>query len=344
MSGSKKILVTGGSGFIGSYFCQLLTNQGDEVVILDLVAPGLETPHANFVKGDIRDEKAVHIAMEGCEEVIHMAAAHHDFGIEESTFYDVNETGLRVITEAMDSLGVNKITFYSTVAVYGSAMPPLTEETVPEPESFYGSSKLAGEKVLSEWSEQGGGRVALVIRPTVTFGPNNFANMYSLIRQINAGKFFFAKGSSNIKSLSYIENIVDATMFLISRKDRTSFEIYNYIDKPDLTSVEIAEYCYESLGKKMPRLKFPLWLLLLIAKPFDFIIAITGKNLPVSSARVKKLFVDQTKFEAQKIIDSGFSARVPLGEAIDKTTKWYIEKGQYESAQWNQPPKEVMRH
>jgi len=90
-------------------------------------------------------------------------------------------------------------------------------------------------------------------------------------------------------------------------------------------------------------LKFPLWLLLLIAKPFDFIIAITGKNLPVSSARVKKLFVDQTKFEAQKIIDAGFLARVPLGEAIDKTTKWYIEKGQYESAQWNQPPKEVMR-
>ena len=145
MSKSKKILVTGGSGFIGAYFCQLLTDQGIEVVILDLVDPGPEAPHAHLIKGDIRDDKAVRMAMEGCEEIIHMAAAHHDFGIDESTFYDVNETGLRVITNAMDNLGINKITFYSTVAVYGSATPPLTEETMPPPESFYGKSKLEGE-------------------------------------------------------------------------------------------------------------------------------------------------------------------------------------------------------
>jgi len=183
----------------------------------------------------------------------------------------------------------------------------------------------------------------LVIRPTVTYGPNNFANMYSLLRQIDKGKFFFASGSTNIKSLSYIENIADATLFLMDKNDLSPFEVFNYIDKPDLTSVEIAETCYTSLGKKAPRFRIPLWILLLGAKPFDIIIALTGKNLPVSTARIKKLFVDQTKFESQKIIDVGFTAEASVREGIDRTAMWYMNKGKHQSAQWHQPPAEVWR-
>ena len=342
-SKKKKIVVTGGSGFIGAYVCRALMERGDEVVILDLVDPGSESLHDRFVKGDIRDVEAVRDAFAGCDEVTHLAAAHHDFGIEESTFYDVNETGLRVITDVMDELDMKRLIFYSTVAVYGTAPPPLSEETNPEPESYYGKSKLAGEVVLKDWTAKGGGRKSLVIRPTVTFGPNNFANMYSLIRQVDNGRFFLAKGSANIKSLSYIENIVAATMFLMEKKGLQDFEVFNYIDKPDLTSVEIAETCYKSLRKKLPSMRIPIWLLLLASKPFDLVIAITGKNLPVSSVRVRKLFVDQTKFESQKIIDAGYVAELSLEDAIQKTVDWYEATGKHESAQWHQPPKEVVR-
>ena len=340
---TKKYAITGGSGFIGAYFCRLLQERGDEVVILDIVDPSLKSPHARFVQGDIRDPEAVRDAFAGCDEIIHLAAAHHDFGIEEKTYFDVNEGGLEVMTSVMDELNITSITFYSTVAVYGSAPVPLTEESVPEPESFYGKSKLAGESVLQSWVEQGGGRHALVIRPTVTYGPDNFANMYSLLRQIDTGKFFFAKGSSNIKSLSFIENIVPATMFMLDNGSEESFAIYNYIDKPDLTSVAIAEACYESLGKSLPKFRLPTWLLLLGAKPFDLIIALTGKNLPVSTARVKKLFVDQTKFEAQKILDAGFVAEASVREGIDRTANWYKKIGEHESAQWHQPPKDIFK-
>ncbi len=339
----KKIVVTGGSGFIGAYFCRLLKDRGDEVVILDLVEPTKVSPCDRYVHGDIRDEVAVTEAFTGCDSVIHLAAAHHDFGIEEETYYSVNEVGLEAMTSVMDELGIKDIVFYSTVAVYGSAPPPLTEETIPEPESFYGKSKLKGEEVLLRWIESGDGRNCLVIRPTVTYGPENFANMYSLLRQIDKGKFFFASGSNNIKSLSYIENIADATLFLMDKEDLAPFEIFNYIDKPDLTSVEIAETCYASLGKKLPKLRLPTWLLLLGAKPFDLIIKLTGKNLPVSTARVKKLFVDQTKFEAKKILDAGFVAKASVREGIDRTAKWYMAGGKNESAQWHQPPKKIYK-
>jgi GlcNAc-P-P-Und epimerase len=339
----QKIVVTGGSGFIGAYFCRLLKDRGDEVIILDLVEPTKLSPYDRYVHGDIRDEAAVREAFEGCDSVIHLAAAHHDFGIEEETYYSVNEGGLEVMTSVMDELGVKDMVFYSTVAVYGSAPPPLTEETIPEPESFYGKSKLKGEEVLRGWIEKGDGRNCLVIRPTVTYGPENFANMYSLLRQIDNGKFFFASGSNNIKSLSYIENITDATLFLMRKDGLAPFEIFNYIDKPDLTSVEIAETCYASLGKKLPKWRPPTWLLLLGAKPFDVIIKLTAKNLPVSTARVKKLFVDQTKFEAQKVLDAGFKAEASVREGIDRTAKWYMSCGKNESAQWHQPPKEIFK-
>ncbi len=339
----KKIVVTGGSGFIGAYFCRFLKERGDEVVILDIIEPSKKSPHDRFVQGDIRDAEAVRDAFGGCQEVIHLAAAHHDFGIEEQTYFDVNEGGLEIMTSVMDELGITSITFYSTVAVYGDATPPLTEETPPQPESFYGKSKLAGEVVLKAWVNKGDGRHALVIRPTVTYGPDNFANMYSLLRQIDKGKFFFAKGSPNIKSLSYIENIVPATMFLLDKGCDEKFAIYNYIDKPDLTSVEIAKTCYESLRKPLPKFRPPTWLLLLGAKPFDIVIALTGKNLPVSTARVKKLFVHETKFEAQKILDAGYVAEASVREGIDRTAQWYKQVGENESAQWHQPPKEIYK-
>ena len=141
----------------------------------------------------------------------------------------------------------------------------------------------------------------------------------------------------------HIENIADATLYLMDKNDLPPFAVFNYIDKPDLTSVEIAEACYTALGKKIPRLRIPLWMLLFAAIPFDIIIALTGKNLPVSTPRIKKLFVDQTKFEAQKIIDAGFKAEASVRNGIERTATWYMEKGKNQSAQWHQPPAEVFR-
>ena len=132
-------------------------------------------------------------------------------------------------------------------------------------------------------------------------------------------------------------------MFLMDKKELQPFEVFNYIDKPDLSSVEIAEQCYKSLGRKLPRWRPPTWLLLLCAKPFDLIIALTGKNVPVSTARVRKLFVDQTKFEAQKVIDAGFKAEASVREGIDRTAKWYTSTGKNQAAQWHQPPAEIVQ-
>lgn len=339
-----RVLVTGGSGFIGSYFVERLAEAGDEIVILDLIDPPSWYPAHTYHKGDIRDPEAARRAMEGCERVIHLAAAHHDFGIEHDTYYSVNEHGSQVMCDAMDDSGVRDMTFYSTVAVYGDAPEPHHEDSPTAPNSPYGGSKLKGEGVFRAWTERGGDRRCLVIRPTVTFGPRNFANMYSLIRQVASGKYLEFGPGENIKSLSYVENIVDATLFLLGKPagELEPFEIFNYIDKPDLTSRGITRTVYESLGKKSPGFVLPMWSGLLLALPFDLVIAATGKNLPISSARLKKLYSVQTKFEADKLRDAGYSPKVPLREGIDRMVRWYLAEGREQQAEWHQPPPDVV--
>ncbi len=340
-----KVLVTGGSGFIGSYFYERLVEDGHEIVFIDLVEPGYDAPKAEYHRGDIRDIDALTRAMEGCDAVVHLAAAHHDFGIEHDTYFSVNEYGSEVMCEAMDACGVRDLVFYSTVAVYGDAPEPHHEDSPTAPNSPYGASKLKGEQVFDAWTKKGDDRRALIIRPTVTFGVRNFANMYSLIRQVRSGKYMHFGPGRNIKSLSYVENIVDATMYLWFGEGRIGpgSDVYNFIDKPDLTSRQIADIVYDALGKKPFPITPPVWFGLLCALPFDVVIALTGKNLPISGARVKKLSVVQTKFEADKILATGYTPKVPLEEGIRKMVDWYLAEGKDIKAVWNTPPAEIVR-
>lgn len=336
-----RILITGGSGFIGRYFHDLLSRQRLDLTILDLIRPEWDFGSTRFVQGDVRDPDAVASALEGCDAVLHLAAAHHDFGIEDRTYFSVNEGSAKVLGEAMDARQIRGVIFYSTVAVYGHAPEPHHEDAPTNPASPYGASKLAGEKVFEQWARRGEGRRCLVIRPTVTFGPRNFANMYSLIRQIHSRKFVQVGPGTNIKSLSYVENIVDATWFLWNRPNPAPFEVFNYIDKPDLTSRAIADSIYQALGRTPPRFTIPLGLAMLGGLPFDLVIALSGKNLPVSTARIKKLFSTQTKFEADKVRAAGFQAKIPLTEGIRRMVEWYVKEGKDQRPVWHTPPAEV---
>lgn len=344
------VLITGGSGFIGGYFHSELAARGHHMVNLDLVEPTGPVAQIPWIRGDVRDPEAVRRALthlgEPVDHVVHLAAAHHDFGIEHDTYYDVNENGARVICDAMDQVGVSELTFYSTVAVYGHAPEPVTEDSPKDFFNPYGGSKWAAEKVFMAWTDRGNNdrgkpRRCLTIRPTVTFGPNNFANMYSLIRQIHSGKYAQFGPATNIKSLSYVENIVDATLHLWDHEGRANYDPYNWIDKPDLSSAQIALTIMKSLGKPGKPLTVPLWLGLAAGLPFDAVIKLTGKNLPISTARIKKLFCHQTKYEADKVLATGYTPKVPLTEGIDRMVKWYLEQGKDEEAVWHIPPASV---
>jgi nucleoside-diphosphate-sugar epimerase len=332
-----RALVTGGSGFIGRHLSRALVRAGYEVVNLDLVPPRHDPPFLRTVVGDVRDEWAVHDALRGCELVVHLAAAHHDHGIERETYFDVNEGGTRVLCAGMSNAGVRRALFTSTVAVYGSATAEPDESTKPQPETAYGQSKLGAECLLAEWAAEGGGHVT-VLRPAVVFGPHHFANMYTLVRQIECGRFLPVGDGRNCKSLVYVHNLVDAALFLLRQPAVAPFEVYNYVDKPDLGSWEIADRIYEALGREPTIFRVPLPVALALAAPLEAVQKLRGAPIVVSRARIRKLAEADTRFAADRIRERGFVPRYSLQHGLDDMVRWYVEEGRTAAPHVQLPP------
>lgn len=315
----QSILLTGGSGFIGSHFHRLLPQ--DEFINLDLVKPSFDH-QAPYVKGDIRIEQDIRKALMGKDigTIISLAAKHHDFGIGHDEYFDTNEEGTRIICKLASEFNIKNIVFYSSVAVYGIQQNVSNEEMKPEPDSPYGASKLAGEKVLEQWALENAERKVLIIRPTVVFGPNNLANMRNLIRQIDSGLYFHLGKADNIKSVAYVENVVEATLFLMERM-KSGIQVYNYADEPQLTARQIGDTIAHALHKKV-KLTVPRFAGILVGLPFDLIIKLTGKNLPISTSRIKKLGT-QTYHSAKKLFDEGYTPKYTTYDGLKKMVEWY---------------------
>lgn len=323
----RPLLVTGGAGFIGTHVCRRLQEEGRPYVILDLHEPPPDLTPAKLVLGDVRNPLAVEVAIQGCHAVLHLAAAHHDSGIDERTYFAVNEFGTENIVAAMHSHGIKKICFFSSAAVYGISPVPACEDTPPAPLSAYGRSKLAGEHIL-ERAVSTHGISALVVRPSVTFGEGNYANMYALIKQIESGRYAHVGESKNYKSLSYVDNLVDLIWWAWSRH-RSGFDLVNWVESPDLTSRQIAEIIADQLGARLPRFSIPLGVALAAALPFEIANEVFGFKTSISRMRIRKLAVEQTMFDSGKIRALGFKGRTNLETGLRSMVSWYqsIPKG-----------------
>jgi GlcNAc-P-P-Und epimerase len=315
----KRICITGGSGFIASHFISALPDC--DIHILDLVPPKFQS-HALYYKGDIRNLNEVLHAFEGCDTIIHLAAMHHDFGIPDEAYFDTNVNGAKVILEAATALNIKSIINFSSVAVYGNKgnPGPTSEDTEPAPTSPYGFSKLEAEELFSLWQAESNERKLITVRSTVVFGSNNLANVLNLIKAIDTGFYIQVGKGENIKSLAYVGNIVAASLFAYHLKDSGKL-MFNYVDGPQLSSKAIAAMQARMLGKKI-RLTLPMWLVLMLAKPFDFLILLSNKNLPISSKRVKKLST-QTYHSAGLIKNLGFVAPFSIEYGMQEMINWY---------------------
>ena len=156
-----KVLITGGSGFIGSHVTEKFLENGCEVVILDNLSTGNEAniKHLNIklYKSDMRDKKAVEeiFEKEDISHIIHMAAQVSVSHSVEDIRFDMEENiaGLINILEAAAKYKVKKVVFSSTAAVYGvPENVPSVETDNTKPLSPYGLSKLTGEEYLKMYS------------------------------------------------------------------------------------------------------------------------------------------------------------------------------------------------
>ena len=152
---NEKALVTGGAGFIGSNVAKALLDGGYEVVILDNFSTGYrrntdDLRGAQIIEGDVRDADAVSRAMSGVDVVFHLAASVGNIRSIERPIEDseTNVIGTLSVLEAARRAGVRKVIYSSSAGIFGELKHlPIAEDHPAEPDSPYGASKLAGEKM-----------------------------------------------------------------------------------------------------------------------------------------------------------------------------------------------------
>ena len=173
----KRVLVTGGAGYVGSSLIPKLLDAGYEVSVLDLYIYGdvfadlKSNPRLAEVKGDMRNAGDVARALEGCDAVIHLACISNDpsFDLDPALGRSINYDCFRPLVKASKDAGVRRFVYASSSSVYGiKDEMDVTEELALQPLTDYSKYKAMCEEVLEEEREPG--FVAVTLRPATVCG------------------------------------------------------------------------------------------------------------------------------------------------------------------------------
>ncbi len=315
MSSSQKIALIGGSGFIGSRLASDLWRGGHFVTIADIQP---SQPYPDFSKpADVLNTQSLIQAMTGCEVIVNLAAKHRDDVRPISLYYDVNVTGAVNTCAAAEALGIKKIIFTSSAAVYGHQDLEADEETPHHPIGPYGETKSQAEDVFKKWqAKDPGQRTLVIVRPTVVFGPGNRGNVYALLNQIARGHFLMIGNGENKKSMAYVENVSAFLQHCLNFGP--GVHIFNYVDKPDLSTKELVEIIRAKVGKQGTGPVLPKAIGLIAGAVFDILAQLTGKTFPISKVRVEK-FCATTVFSAAKLKSTAFTPPKTLQQGLETT-------------------------
>ena len=319
-----KAAIIGGSGFIGTRLADLMEEESVDFAIIDK-AVGSKYAHKTVV-ADIRDPEVLREALTGTDLIVNLAAEHRDDVMPRSLYHDVNVAGSANICKAAVELGIKRIVFTSSVAVYGFAPPNTDESGAFAPFNDYGRTKLEAERIYSSWAEGHPERELAVVRPTVVFGEGNRGNVYNLFRQIAGGSFLFVGSGKNHKAMAYVGNIAAFLMHIIRTPGTGG--TWNYVDTPIPDMRELVAVVRKTLGKGSGTgIRIPAFLGLFGGACFDLLAKFTGKKFPISRIRVKK-FLSESSFSARKALETGFTPPFALTESVERVIRYeFLGKG-----------------
>jgi UDP-glucose 4-epimerase len=256
-----RVLVTGGSGFIGSHVVDKLRERGHEPVIYDLrpspwhssptqPAPGL--PPVDTVLGSITDREALERALHSCDAVAHLAAVAdvNDVHAEPEDAERVNARGTVAVLEACRRAGVKRVLYASTIWVYSdTASDEVDEDTLlPPPSHLYTSTKLAGELYCKSYQELYGIDYT-ILRFGIPYGPRarEAAVIPAFVNKAFRGEPLTLSGDGmQSRRFVYVEDLADGVARGLD--DIAVNRVYNLVSDENVTIKQIAELVQEIVG------------------------------------------------------------------------------------------------
>jgi len=281
------ILIIGSSGFIAEYLIQKLKNK-NRIYGIDLK----RSTNAQFIL-DVREVLKCPKLPKKIDLIINLAAIHREPGHQPNEYFDTNILGAENVTLFAEKVNCNHIIFTSSISPYGIEDKLKDEETVPCPNTPYGSSKLAAEKIHIAWQNRDiKNRILTIVRPGVVFGKGEGGNMSRLVKLIHKNFFFYMGNKYTRKAGIYVKELVNQILWVHEKQVKNKLPKITLFNATMWPNPSISDYV--NSVKKVAGIKrivpsVPYWFLMSFGFIFEFIFKALGKQNPFSPVRLRKL-------------------------------------------------------
>ena len=245
---TNKVIIFGGTGFIGVFFAKFLVDSGFSDIIYLVDIQTIEEKRIKvrerlinfdsriiFVKQDVRQSINLAESLGDIDLIINLAAVHREPGHEDHEYFETNILGATNICSFAEEVGCNSIIFTSSISPYGVGESVRDESTLPIPVTAYGSSKLVAEKIHQIWQAKDIiNRRLIIVRPGVVFGPGEGGNVSRLIRAVIHRYFFFMGNESTRKAGVYVKELCNAMWWVLQQqnKNKETVSLFNMTMNP----------------------------------------------------------------------------------------------------------------
>lgn len=321
-----RVLVTGGTGFLGSHLVErLLEEPGVEVYALVRDPSRLRwlegVERVRLLVGDLESVPALPAGLSG---VFHLAGLTKT--LKPSEYYTVNREGTANLLRALEGqAGALRFVHLSSIAAGGPAAPRRTvgEGDPPRPVSPYGESKLLAEAEVLKYKDRFS---IVVLRAAAIYGPRD-EDFLEYFRWMRRGILPLVGQGRKSSSLLYVRDAVRAVL-VAAKADLPSGGVFNIADPKAYTWEDIGRTVAGLLGKRFVHVRFPLWTAFLASAASEGIGHLGGGATALNLSKYQQMKPDCWVVDVRKAREEmGFETRFSLEEGLGETIAWYLWKG-----------------
>ena len=329
-----RLLVTGGTGFIGSHLAEEGRRRGAEVVVLGLTGRPEEKSNAELLSrmgvevlsGSITDPDLCRRAAQGATHIFHLAVAMREGGKSDEFFESINLDGTRHLLQAASTGRVQRFVYCGTIGIYGHRAPGITTEESPlSPGNIYERTKVAAERLVRDFAENCG-LPASVLRPADVYGPRD-QRLLKMFKGVSRGRFPLFGAGKGRRHMVYVDDVVSAFFKACERQEAVG-EGLIVAGPRSCTLRELLEEVRAATGSKRYGIRLPLTPMLGLAAVVEDVCAALAIDPPIYRRRMD-FFHSDSEFDtsrARRVL--GWEPRVDLREGIRRTLEDYRRSGE----------------